>query len=150
MERLLGKHLLTSCFLPGHHATSFPSLLSGEHFNQKKRYVRAPSYANAIGLVGFANMFPHRISFKWHTHSDFALKTGDLVLKIEPESLRGCSPLARIAKLNYGQDGCSRSALATTATREVTRSTVKLASALPSSRGRMLQSKYKTEYRCLK
>ena len=35
-------------FLFGQHATSFPSLLLGELFDQKKRYVRAQSYANAI------------------------------------------------------------------------------------------------------
>ena len=35
-------------FLLGQHATSFPSLLPGEHFDHKKSYVRAQSYANAI------------------------------------------------------------------------------------------------------
>ena len=35
-------------FLLGQHATGFPSLLPGEHFDLKKRYVRAQSYANAI------------------------------------------------------------------------------------------------------
>ena len=54
---------------------------------------------------------------------------------IEPDSPRGYSPLARIVKLNYGQDGCAQSALVKTATREVTRPTVKLAPALPSSKG---------------
>ena len=34
-------------FLLGQHATSFPSVLPGEHFDHKKRYVRAQSYANA-------------------------------------------------------------------------------------------------------
>ena len=72
---------------------------------------------------------------KWHTHSDFTLKTGNLVWVIEPDSPRGYYPLARIVKLNYGQDGCARSALVRTATREVTRPTVKLAPVLPSSGG---------------
>ena len=34
--------------LLGQHATSFPSFLPGEHFDHKKRYLRAQSYANAI------------------------------------------------------------------------------------------------------
>ena len=43
LEALTANH-----FLPGQHATSFPSLLLGENFDHKKRYVRAQSYANAI------------------------------------------------------------------------------------------------------
>ena len=35
-------------FLLGQHATSFSSLLPGEHFDHKKRYVRAQSCAIAI------------------------------------------------------------------------------------------------------
>ena len=63
---------------------------------------------------------------------------------IEPGSPHGYYPLARIVKLNYGQDGCARSALVKTATREVSLPTVKLAPVLPSSGGggeRMLQCK---------
>ena len=123
-------------FLLGQHATSFPSLLPGEHFDHKKRYVRAQSYANAIWSRWLREYVPSlNKRVKWHTHSDFTLKTGDLVWVIEPDSPRGYYPLARIVKLNYGQDGCARSALVRTATREVTRPTVKLAPVLPSSGG---------------
>ena len=72
---------------------------------------------------------------KWQTHFDFTLKTGDLVWVIEPDSPRGYHSLARIVKLNYGHDGCARSALVKTATREVTRPTVRLAPVLPTSGG---------------
>ena len=58
-----------------------------------------------FGLVGLE---------KWHTHSDFTLKTGDLVWVIVPDSPRGYCPLARIVKRNYGQDRCARSALVRT------------------------------------
>ena len=111
-------------FLLRQHATSFPSLLPGEHFNHKKRYVRAQSYANAIWSRWLQEYVPSlNKRVKWHIHSDFTLKTGDLVW------------VARIVKLNYGQDGCARSTLVKTETREVTRPTVKLAPVLPSSGG---------------
>ena len=117
-------------FLLGQHATSFPSLLPGEHFNHKKKYVRAQSYGNAIWSLWLRDHVPSlNKRVKWHTHSDFTLKTGDM---IEPDSPRVYYPLARIVKHNYGQDGCARSALVKTATREVTRPTVKLAPVLPS------------------
>ena len=123
-------------FLLGQHATRFPSLLPGEHFDHKKRYVRAQSYANAIWSRWLREYVPSlNKRVKWHTHSDSILKTGDLVWVIEPDSPRGYYPLARIVKLNYGQDDCARSTLVKTATREVTRRTVKLAPVLPSSGG---------------
>ena len=145
-------------FLLGQHATSFPSLLPGEHFDHKKMNVRAQSFANAIAiwsrwLCEYVPSLNKRV--EWHTHSVFNLKTGDLVWVIEPDSPRGYKPLTRIVKLNYGQDGCARSALVKTAIREVTRPTVKLAPVLPSSGGRMLQHKcrakmqIKQEYKCV-
>ena len=123
-------------FLLGQHATSFPSLLPGEHFDHKKTYVRAQSYANTIWSRWLREYVPSlNKRVKWHTHSDSTLKTVDLVWVIETDSQRGYYPLARIVKLNYGQDGCARSALVKTAIREVTRPTVKLAPVLPSSGG---------------
>ena len=93
-------------------------------------------YANTIWSRWLREYVPSlNKRVKWHTHSDSTLKTGDLVWVIEPDSLRGYYPLARIVKLNYGQDGCDQSALVYTATREVTRLTVKLAPVLPSSGG---------------
>ena len=87
-------------FLLGQNATSFPSLLPGEHFDHKKRYVRAQSYANAIWSRWFREYVPSlNKRVKWHTHSEFTLKTGDLVWVIEPDSPRGYYPLARIVKL---------------------------------------------------
>ena len=67
---------------------------------------------------------------------------------IEPDSPRGYYPLARIVKLKYGQDGCAQSALVKTATREVTRPTVKLAPVLPSSGGEHVAMQ-NLEYRCI-
>ena len=67
-------------FLLGQHATSFPSLLTGEHFDHKKRYVRAQSYANAIWSRWLREYVPWvNKRVKWHTYSDFTLKTGDPV-----------------------------------------------------------------------
>ena len=45
-------------FLLGQHATSFPSLLSGEHFDHKKGTCERSHMLTRFGLVGFANMFP--------------------------------------------------------------------------------------------
>ena len=95
-------------FLLGQNTTSFPSLLPGEHFDHKKSYVRAQSYAHAIWsrwLREFVPSLNKRI--KWYNHSDFTLKTGDLVWVIDPDSSSGYYPLARIVKLHYGQDGCA-------------------------------------------
>ena len=120
LEALTPNHLLL-----GQHATKFPSLLPGELFDHKKRYVRAQSYANAIWFRWLRETVPSlNKRVKWHILSVFTLKTGDLVWVIEPDSPRGSYPLARIVKLNYGQDGCARSALVKTATREVTWPTV--------------------------
>ena len=129
-------------FLLGQHATSFPSLLPGEHFDHKKRYVRAQSYANAIWsrwLREYVLSLNKRV--KWHTHSDFTLKTGDLVWVIEPDSPRGYYPLDRIVKLNYGQNCCARSPLFKTATREVTRPPLSSLRFFLLQGGRMLQCK---------
>ena len=52
---------------------------------------------------------------------------------IEPDYPRRYFPIARIVKLNYGQDGCARSTLVKTTTCEVTRPTVKVALVLSSS-----------------
>ena len=71
---------ITDDVLTGQHATSFPSLLPGEHFDHKKRYVRAQSYANAIWSRWYREYVPSlNKRVKWHTHSDFILKTGDPV-----------------------------------------------------------------------
>ena len=91
-----------------------------------------------FGLVGFANMFPHSISVSSGTRSLTSQLERDLIWVIEPDSPRGYYTLARIIKLHYGQDGCARSALVQTATRENTQPTVELAPVLPSSWGRML------------
>ena len=61
---------------------------------------------------------------------------------IENDSPRGYYPLARNVKLNYGQDGCNKTAI-----REVTRPTVKLAPILPSSGGGCCNAN--VEYRCI-
>ena len=128
-------------FFLGQHATSFPSLLPWELFEHKKSYVRAQSYTNAIWsrlLCEYVPSLNKRI--KWRTHSDSTLKTGDFVWVVEPDNPSGYYPLTRIVKLNYGQYGCSGSALVETATREVTWPIVELALVPPSSGG-MLKRK---------
>ena len=67
--------LTTNHFLLGQHATSFTSLLPGEHFDHKKRYVRAQSYANAIWARCLREYVPSlNKRVKRHTQSDFTLK----------------------------------------------------------------------------
>ena len=120
-------------FILGHSAASFPSLSFEDNFDHKKRYARAQSYANAVWSRWLREYVPSlNKRAKWHNDSDVTLKTGDLVWVVEPDSPRGHYPLARIAKLYYGKDGCARSADIKTVTSELTRPTVKLAPVLPS------------------
>ena len=120
-------------FILGHSAASFPSLSFEDNFDHKKRYARAQSYANAVWSRWLREYVPSlNKRAKWHNDSDVTLKTGDLVWVVEPDSPRGHYPLARIAKLHYGKDGCARSADIKTVTSELTRPTVKLAPVLPS------------------
>ena len=123
-------------FLLGEHAANFPSILPEEDFIHKRRYVRAQSYANPFWSHWPREYIPSlNKRVKWHTHSEFTLKTGDLVRLIELHNLRGDYPIARILKLHYGLDGCARPALVKTAARELTRPTVKLAPVLYFSGG---------------
>ena len=69
---------------------------------------------------------------KWHTQSDFTLKSGVLVWVIESDRPRGYYPAAGVVKINYGKDGCARFALIETASSELNRLTVKLTPVLPS------------------
>ena len=99
--------------------------------------MRAQSYADAIWSRWLRKNVPlQNKRVTWHTQSDLALMTGNLIWVVEPDSPRGYYTLARIIRLYYGHDGCLRSALVKTATRELTRMTVKLAPVLPFSGGR--------------
>ena len=119
-------------FILGQHAASFPSLSFEENFDNKKRFARAQSYANAIWTRWMREYVPSlNRRAKWHNQSDVKLKAGDLVCVIEPDTPRGHYPLARILRLHYGKDGCARSADIKTVTSELTRPTVKLAPVLP-------------------
>ena len=119
-------------FILGQHAASFPSLSFKENFDHNKRFARAQTYANAKWIPWMWEYVPslNRRS-KWHNQSDVKLKTGDLVWIIEPDTPRGHYPLARILRLHYGKDGCTRSADIKTVTSELTRPTVKLAPVFP-------------------
>ena len=74
-------------FLLAQHDTSFPSLLPGEHFDHKKMYVKAQSYADAIWSCWLREYVPSlNKPVSWHTCSDFTLETGDLEWVFEPNS----------------------------------------------------------------
>ena len=127
------KELLTpNHFILGQHAASFPSLSFKENFDHNKRFARAQPYANAKWIPWMWE-YVHSLNrrSKWHNQSDVKLKTGDLVWIIEPDTPRGHYPLARILRLHYGKDGCTRSADIKTVTSELTRPTVKLAPVFP-------------------
>ena len=67
--------LTPNYFLLEQHATSFLSLLLGEHFDHKKRYVRALSSANAIWSRWRREYIPSlNKRVMRHTHSDSTLK----------------------------------------------------------------------------
>ena len=44
-------------FLIGQRSVSFPSIATDEHFDHRKRFLRAQGYANAIWLDGYASTF---------------------------------------------------------------------------------------------
>ena len=70
---------------------------------------------------------------KWHqTDKDASLSVGDMVWIVDPTTPRGYYPMARILKLNYGDDGVARSASIKTPTSEYTRPLVKLVPVLCS------------------
>ena len=115
-------------FLLGRNGTSFPSLSFQEHFDHRKQYIRAQSYANAIWSRWLRDYVPAlNKRSKWHSESDVILKTGDLVWIVDERSPRGHYPLARIKTLYYGKDNIARSAVVTTRSGELTRPAVKLA-----------------------
>ena len=115
-------------FLLGRNGTSFPSLSFQEHFDHRKQYIRAQSYANAIWSRWLRDYVPAlNKRSKWHSDSDVILKTGDLVWIVDEHSPRGHYPLARIKTLNYGKDNIARSPVVTTRSGELTRPAVKLA-----------------------
>ena len=94
--------------------------------------MRAQSYANSIWSRWLREYVPPQNKrVKWHTQSDFTLKTDDLVKVIEPDSTRRYYHLPGIVKLHYVQAGCARSVLFNTSKREITRPTAKLALVLP-------------------
>ena len=115
-------------FLIGQRSVSFPSIATGEHFDHRKRYLRAQGYANAIWtrwLREYVTTLNKRR--KWHTPTEQELKAGDLVWIVEDSSPRGYYPLARVKTLNYDKDAIARSALLKTETGDLTRPLVKLA-----------------------
>ena len=115
-------------FLLGRNGTSFPSLSFQEHFDHRKQYIRAQSYANAIWSRWLRDYVPAlNKRSKWHSDIDVILKTGDLVWIVDERSPRGHYPLARIKTLNYGKDNIARSAVVTTRSGELNRPAVKLA-----------------------
>ena len=122
-------------FILGQHAASFLSPSFEENFDQRKRFARAQSYANAIWTRWMREYVPSlNWRAKWHNQSDVNMKAGVLVWVIESDTPRGHYPLARILRLHYGNDGCARSADIKTVTSELTRPTVKLAPVLPCLR----------------
>ena len=69
LEALIPNH-----FLLGQRAPSFPSLSPGEHFDQKKKYVRALSNANGIWSCCLREEVPSlNKRVKLHSHSDSIL-----------------------------------------------------------------------------
>ena len=92
-------------FLLSRNGTSFPSLSFQEHFDHRKQYIRAQSYANAIWSCWLRDDVPAlNKRIKLHSDSDVILKTGDLVWVVDERSTRGHYSLARIETLNYGKD----------------------------------------------
>ena len=104
--------LTPNYFLLGQNGTSVPSLSFQEHFDHRKQYIRAQSYANAIWSRWLRDYVPAlNKRSKWHSDSDVILKTGDLVWIVDEGSPRGHYPMARIKTLNYGKDNIARSAV---------------------------------------
>ena len=118
-------------FLLGTAGSSLPSHERAE-VDHRKRYVRAQAYSDAIWNRWLKEYVPSlNRRTKWSSAPNRDLKTGDLVWIIEPTSPRGHYPLARVTKLNFGNDSIARSAELKTATGSLVRPVVKLAPVLP-------------------
>ena len=77
-------------FLIGQRSVSFPSIATDEHFDHRKRYLRAQGYANAIWTRWLREYVPTlNERRKWHTPTEQELKAGDLVWIVEDSSPRG-------------------------------------------------------------
>ena len=98
------------------------------------RYAPAHAYSHGIWNQWLKEYVPSLNSrTKWPSSSNRDLKTGDLVWIVEPTTLRGYYPLARIVILNFGSDAIARSAEVRTASGNLIRPVVKLAPVLPVS-----------------
>ena len=118
-------------FLHGTSSSVLPSHQQAD-IDHRKRYARAQAYSDTIWNRWLREYVPtlNRRS-KWSSHPNRDLKTGDLVWIVEPTSPRGHYPLARVVKLNFGTDAVARSAEARTASGNLVRPVIKLASVLP-------------------
>ncbi len=122
-------------FLLGRSVTS-PSAIpvTDNDFNHRNRYIRAQSYANAVGSRWLNEYVPDlQKRTKWTTSEVQKLKSGDLVWVVESTSPRGFYPMARIVSLRYGADGFARSAELRTASGSFVRPVVKLVPVLDSA-----------------
>ena len=119
-------------FLLGNQATRIPSIVGVDEFDDRKRYARAQSCANAIWARWLKEYVPAlNRRAKWQTPAGHHLKAGDLVWIAEESNPRGYYPTARIEELRYGSDSVSRYAVVRTSSGSLVRPLVKLVPILP-------------------
>ena len=116
-----------------YYISTIPTQFQAEK-DHRKRYVQSQAYSDAIWYRWLKEYVPtlNRRS-KWSTPSDRELKTGDLVWIVEPTTLRGHYPLARVVKFNYGADAVARSTEVETSSGNRIRPIVKLSPVLSIS-----------------
>ena len=124
LEALTPNHFLlgrASVCLPLFHAPTNDSPC------YRRFYRNAEIYTNWIWSRWLTEYVPSlNIRKKWHQDKDSCVSVGDLVWIVDPTTPRGYYPLARITKLNLGDDGVARSAAVKTKTGEYVRPLVKL------------------------
>ena len=127
LDALTANHFLQP---EGTAASTLPSHQQAD-IDHRKRYARAQAYSDAIWsrwLLNYVSSLNRRS--KRSNKSERELETGDLVWSVEPSSPRGHYPLARVNRLNYGEDSVARSAELKTATGTLGRLVKKLAPVL--------------------
>ena len=93
----------------------------------RKQYRQAEAYADLVWQRWQREYIPeHTKRSKWRNDELPILDVGDLVWILEPTQPRARFPLARVKRVNYGDDGIPRSAVVRTQVGEYTRPLVKL------------------------
>ena len=115
-------------FLIGRACVSLPvGIVKPDDFNHRRVFRQAQSHLNWIWRRWLQEYVPQlQRRQKWFSDSNSSLSVGSLVWIVDSSSPKGHYPLARVTKLNIGDDGIPRSAVLKTSKGPLVRPFVKL------------------------